>query len=101
MKKVERENVQQLDSVGYNTATLTHSTEAKHVRHGAGALAVRARGNETDNPKLPPPPYPPVPPFSPSLISVMVSVDVKYHVYLLFTRLNNIPGLSRCSVFPG
>ena len=34
---------------------------------------------------LPPPPYPfpPPPPFSPSLISLMVSVDVKHHVYLL------------------
>ena len=33
---------------------------------------------------LPPPPYPlPFPPFSPSLISLMVSVDVKHHVYLL------------------
>ena len=31
---------------------------------------------------LPPPPYP-LPPFSPSLISLMVSVDVKHHVYLL------------------
>ena len=26
---------------------------------------------------------PPPPPFSPSLISLMVSVDVKHHVYLL------------------
>ena len=26
---------------------------------------------------------PPSPPFSPSLISLMVSVDVKHHVYLL------------------
>ena len=32
---------------------------------------------------LPPPPYPiPHPPFSPSLMSLMVSVDVKHHVYL-------------------
>ena len=31
---------------------------------------------------LPPLPYP-LPPFSPSLISLMVSVDVKQHVYLL------------------
>ena len=31
---------------------------------------------------LPPPPYL-LPPFSQSLISLMVSVDVKYHVYLL------------------
>ena len=30
---------------------------------------------------LPPPLYP-IPPFSPSLISLMVSVDVKHHVYL-------------------
>ena len=29
---------------------------------------------------LTPPPYP-LPPFSPSLISLMVSVDVKHHVY--------------------
>ena len=34
---------------------------------------------------LPPPPYP-LSPFSPSLISLMVSVDVKHHVYLLYTR---------------
>ena len=34
---------------------------------------------------LSPPPYPlpPLPPFSPSLLSLMVSVDVKHHVYLL------------------
>ena len=31
---------------------------------------------------LPPPPYP-LPPFSPSLISLVVSVDVKHHVCLL------------------
>ena len=31
---------------------------------------------------LPPPPYP-IPRFSPSLISLVVSVDVKHHVYLL------------------
>ena len=30
---------------------------------------------------LPPPPYP-LPSFSPSLISLMVSVDVEHHVYL-------------------
>ena len=29
------------------------------------------------------PPPPPLPPFSPSLLSLMVSVDVKHHVYLL------------------
>ena len=28
----------------------------------------------------------PFPPFSPSLISLMVSVDVKHHVYLLTVR---------------
>ena len=28
----------------------------------------------------------PPPPFSPSLISLMVSVDVKHHVYLLTCR---------------
>ena len=37
---------------------------------------------------LPPPPYPlpppPPPPFSPSLTSLVVSVDVTHHVYLLF-----------------
>ena len=31
---------------------------------------------------FPPPPYP-LPPFSPSLISLMDSVDVKHHAYLL------------------
>ena len=31
---------------------------------------------------LPPPPFP-LPPISPSLISLVVYVDVKYHVYLL------------------
>ena len=35
---------------------------------------------------LPPLPYPLPPPFSPSLISLMVSVDVKHHVYLLLIR---------------
>ena len=36
------------------------------------------------HPHTPPPPHPPhPPPFSPSLISLMVSVDVKHHVYLL------------------
>ena len=44
---------------------------------------------------LPPPPYPPPPPpFSPSLIRLMVSVDVKYHVDLLrpesFIRLASL-----------
>ena len=34
---------------------------------------------------LPTSPYP-LPPFSPSLISLMVSVDVKHHVYLLTYR---------------
>ena len=32
------------------------------------------------NPPPPPPPYP-LPPFSPSLINLVVSVDVKHHVY--------------------
>ena len=32
----------------------------------------------------PPPPYP-LPPFSPSLINLMVSVDVQYHVYITET----------------
>ena len=36
----------------------------------------------THNLPLPPPPYP-LAPFSPSLISLMVSVDVRHHVYLL------------------
>ena len=35
----------------------------------------------------PPLPYP-LPPFSPSLISLMVSVDVKHHVYLLICYVN-------------
>ena len=34
---------------------------------------------------------PPSPPFSPSLISLMVSVDVKHHVYLL-TDGSRVPG---------
>ena len=35
--------------------------------------------------RLPPPPPPyPLPPFSSSLISLVVSVDVKHHVYLLY-----------------
>ena len=37
-------------------------------------------------PLFPPPPPPPTPPFSPSLISRMVSVDVKHHVYLLTNK---------------
>ena len=36
------------------------------------------------------PPQYPFPPFSPSLISLMVSVDVKHHVYLLtYLRINS------------
>ena len=35
-----------------------------------------------------PTPYPP--PFSPSLISLMVSVDVKHHVYLLTLNPSSI-----------
>ena len=34
-----------------------------------------------------PPLHAPFPPFSPSLISLMVSVDVKHHVYLLTSRV--------------
>jgi len=30
----------------------------------------------------------PLPPFTPSQISLMVSVDVKHHVYLLYWNLN-------------
>ena len=37
----------------------------------------------------PPPPYP-LPPFSPSLISLMVSVDVKHHVYLLNSSCDSL-----------
>ena len=33
----------------------------------------------------------PFPPFSPSLISLVVSVDVKHHVYLLINNNNNQP----------
>ena len=39
---------------------------------------------------LPTPPYP-LPPFYPSLISLMVSVDVKHHVHLLTTVLLQRP----------
>ena len=38
--------------------------------------------SDIHNLPLPPPPYP-LPPISPSLISLMVSVDVKHHVYLI------------------
>ena len=64
-----------------------------------------------------PPPPPPNPPFSPSLISLMVSVDVENHVYLLTyylraldwhtrfagSRGNASAGLlaERIAVFPG
>ena len=41
----------------------------------------------------PPPPYR-LPPFSPSLISLMVSVDVKHHVYLL-TKQSNLAAVFR------
>ena len=40
---------------------------------------------------LPPPPYP-LSPFSPSLISLMVSLDVKHHVYLLTLCRKKITG---------
>ena len=39
---------------------------------------------------LPPPSYP-IHPFSPSLISLMVSVDVKHHVYLLYDTRSTSP----------
>ena len=40
---------------------------------------------------LPPPPYP-LAPFTPSLISLMVSVDVKHHVYLLTLCVDGFRG---------
>ena len=43
----------------------------------------------TYNLPVAPPPYP-FSPFSPSLISLMVSVEVKHHVYLLNTRMTCI-----------
>ena len=45
-----------------------------------------AKPAHEDNLPLPPPPKP-LSPFSPSLISLMVSVDVKHHVYLLTTPM--------------
>ena len=42
----------------------------------------------------PPTSIPPPPPFSPSLISLMVSVDVKHHVYLLYYHLTVVLSLS-------
>ena len=41
---------------------------------------------------LPTPPYP-LSPFSPSLISLVVSVDVKHHVYLLTYTVNKVQEL--------
>ena len=46
-----------------------------------GVCGRKGRAQELPLP-LPPSPYP-LPPFSPSLISLMVSVHVKHHVYLL------------------
>ena len=46
---------------------------------------------------------PPSPPFSPSLISLMVSVDVKHHVYLLTVKrkpMNVSPAISNNSSIP-
>ena len=43
---------------------------------------------------IPPPP----PPFSPSLISLMVSVDVKHHVYLLTSSIQRRSAKRRCSL---
>ena len=40
---------------------------------------------------LSPTSIPPPPPFSPSLISFMVSVDVKHHVYLLTYAFQHLP----------
>ena len=51
---------------------------------------------------LPPPPYPPPPspnPFSPSLASLMVSADVKHHMYLLKVSVSFrfAQGFSKCT----
>ena len=46
----------------------------------AGIIVVVTVYRQVYNLPLPPPPYPPLP-FPPSLISLMVSVDVKHHVY--------------------
>ena len=48
----------------------------------AGIILVVTVVIDIYNLPLPPPPYP-LPPLSPSLISLMVSVDVKHHVYSL------------------
>ena len=48
----------------------------------AGVIRVVTVLRQVYNLLLPPPPYP-LPHFSPFLISLMVSVDVNHHVYLL------------------
>ena len=47
---------------------------------------------------FPQPPYPLPPPFFPSLISLMVSVDVKHHVYLRTYVLEDTMCLLACQV---
>ena len=48
---------------------------------------------------IPPPPYP-LPHFFPSLISVMVSVDVKHYVYELMTKAQAVEERHYCySIF--
>ena len=55
----------------------------------AGIILVVTVQRQVYNIPLPSIPYP-LPPFSPSLISLMVSVDVKHHVYLLIYRQQSI-----------
>ena len=58
----------------------------------AGIILVVTVYRQVYNLPLPPPPYLFLSPFSPSLISLMVSVDVKHHVCLL----TDVCSSSRC-----
>ena len=56
-------------------ALITAHLNAGHSGGDSVAIAIYSPSSPTSIP---------IPPFSPSLISLMVSVDVKHHVYLLY-----------------
>ena len=69
------------DFVPHNQRNIKMALIAAHLN--AGVILVVTVQLYIYNHPLPPPPYP-LPHISPSLLSLMVSVDVKHHVYLPF-----------------